>query len=223
MADRSNFLIGYGERLASDMAAPVAGAAKKHPYSFTEAREYLAPKVKDAARTLDALPDQLCPKDQTVALVTLHPSYLAKSYYPAELLKAYGLETVGSRAREVFPRKWTKKKPPKSAVTSELFVAGSRRHFRDLAAGIGRLNEAADGAVDLIKIEDFRIQPAEEKLKPIRSKEKEPLLEVVLHAQPVREDAYILEGFEAYLDQAESRQAQVLRRRPLLSPAPRAA
>jgi hypothetical protein len=26
------------------------------------------------------------------------------------------------------------------------------------------------------------------------------LVEVVLHAQPVREDAFILEGFEAYLD-----------------------
>ena len=28
MADRSNFLIGYGERLASDMAAPAAGGPR---------------------------------------------------------------------------------------------------------------------------------------------------------------------------------------------------
>jgi hypothetical protein len=200
MAERSNFLIGYGERLASDLAAPLAGAPKKHPYSFTEARRYLAPKVKETAKTLDALPDELCPKDQTVALVTLHPTYLAKSYYPAEFLKTYGLETIGSRSREVSPRKWTKKNPPETAVTSELFVAGSRRHFHDLAAGIDRLNETASGADDLIKIEDFRAQPATEKLKPFRSKDKEPLLEVVLHAHPVREDAFILEGFEAYLD-----------------------
>ncbi len=200
MPERSNFLIGYGERLASDMAAPVAGAPKKHPYTFAEARLYLAPKVKDTAKALDALPDDVCPKDQGVVLVTLHPTYLAKSYYPAELLKTYGLETIGSRAREVSPRKWTKKKPPESAVTSELFVAGTRRRFRDLAAGIDRLNEGASGADDLIKIEDFRIQPTDEKLKPLRSKEKEPLLEVVLHAQPVREDAFILEGFEAYLE-----------------------
>jgi hypothetical protein len=200
MAERSNFLIGYGERLASDMAAPVAGAPKKHPYSFTEARQRLAPKVKRTAKVLDELPDEVCPRDQAVALVTLHPTYLAKSYYPAELLKTYGLETIGSRAREVSPEKWTKKKPPDSAVTSELFVAGKRKHFREFAAGIDRLNEAASGADDLIKIEDFRAQPAAEKLKPFRSKEKEPLLEVVLHAQPVREDAFILEGFEAYLD-----------------------
>ncbi len=200
MVERGNFLIGYGERLASDMAAPVAGAPKKHPYTFAEARQRLAPKVKDTAKTLDELPDEACPHDKAVALLTLHPTYLAKSYFPADLLKTYGLETIGSRSREISPDKWTKKKPPESAVTSELYVAGTRRHFRALAAGIDRLSEAAEGADDLIKIEDFRAQPSDEKLKPLRSGEQEPLLEVVLHAQPVREDAFILDGFEAYLE-----------------------
>jgi len=200
MAERSNLLIGYGERLASDIAAPLGGAPKRHPYTFAEARQRLSPKVKDTAKVLDGLPDEVCPRDQSVALVTLHPTYLAKSYYPAELLKSYGLEAIGSRAREVSPEKWTKKKPPESAISSELYVAGTRGHFRELAIGIDRLNETALGAEDLVKIEDFRVQPFEEKLKPFRSKEQEPLLEVVLHAQPIREDAFILEGFEAYLE-----------------------
>ncbi len=200
MAERSNFLIGYGERLATDMAAPLGGAPKKHPYSFAESRARLSPMVKSTVKVLDALPDEVCPKDQAVALVTLHPTYLAKSYYPAELLKAYGLETIGSRSREISPAKWAKKKQPESAITSELFVTGARRQFRDLATSIDRLNEAAAGADDLIKIEEFRAQSPEEKLKPFQSKDKEPLLEVVLHAQPIREDAFILEGFEAYLD-----------------------
>jgi|CZKX01.1.fsa_nt_gi hypothetical protein len=200
MAERSNFLIGYGERLASDLAAPVAGAPKQHPYTFAEARRLLAPKVKATAAELSSLPPEVCPRDHTVALVTLHPTYLAKSYYPAELLHTYGLETVGSRSREVSPNKWTKKKPPATAVTSELFVAGTRFRFQQLAADIDTLRETASGADDLIKIEDFRTQPADEKLKPFRSDAEEPLLEVVLHAQPVAEDAFILEGFEAYLD-----------------------
>jgi hypothetical protein len=200
MAERVNFLIGYGERLASDMAAPIAGAPKRHPYTFAEARQRLAPKVKETARELDELPELVCPGDQTVALMTLHPSYLAKSYYPGDLLKTYQLETIGSRSREVSPEKWTKKKPPESAVTSELFVAGTRRNFRRFADNIDRFSEAAPGAGDLIKIEDVRVQAVEEKLKPLRSAEKEPLLEVVLHAQPIRDDAFILEGFEAYLE-----------------------
>jgi hypothetical protein len=200
MAERGNFLIGYGERLASDIAAPLGGAPKQHPYTFAESRRRLTPKVKAAVRELEGLPRELCPGNQTVALVTLHPTYLAKSYYPAELLRAYGLETIGSRAREVAPEKWTKKKPPASAVTSELFVAGTRPRFQHLADEIGSLREASAGAGDLIKIEDFRMQPTAEKLRPFRSDDDEPLMEVVLHAQPVAEDAFILSGFEDYLD-----------------------
>jgi hypothetical protein len=200
MADRVNFLIGYGERLASEIAAPVAGAPKRHPYTLFEARERLAPMVIQTAHELDELPNVVCPADHAVALITLHPSYLAKSYYPGNLLKAFQLETIGSRSREVSPKKWTKAKPPEAAVTSELFVAGARKDFRRFANSVERFNEGTPGADDLIKIEDVRAPTPEEKLKPLRSDSKEPLLEVVLHAQPTRQDAYILEGFEAYLD-----------------------
>ena len=108
---------------------------------------------------------------------------MAKSYYPAELLKTYGLDAIGSHSRTVSPEKWTKKKTPESAVTSELYVAGKRSRFRLLAAEVGQLVETASGATDLIKIEDFRAEPAEEKLKPFRSDSEDPLLEVVLHAR----------------------------------------
>lgn len=199
MAKRSNYLIGYGERLASDMAAPLGGAPKKHPYTFSEARKRLAPKIHEAFEELSELPEELCPKDQAVALVTLHPAYLAKSYYPAELLRNYRLETIGSRSRTVSPEKWTRKKPLESAVTSELFVAGTRTHFREFVAGVDRMQSSAPAADDLMKIEDFRVQSAEEKLKPFRTNDEEPLLEVVLHAQPGRHDSFILDGFEAYL------------------------
>jgi hypothetical protein len=79
-------------------------------------------------------------------------------------------------------------------------VAGPRRRFQQLASDIDRLQEANPGAADLIKIEDFRVQPTGEKLKPLQSKDKEPLLEVILHAQPIQEDAFILEGFEAFVE-----------------------
>jgi hypothetical protein len=199
MAEKSNFLIGYGERLASDLAAPLGGAPKKHPYTFGDARKRLTPKVKAAVQELDNLSAALCPKDQTVALVTLHPAYLAKSYYPGELLRTYGLDTIGSHSREVSPEKWTRKRHPESALASELYVSGTRSRFRQLAEEIGQLRESTPVASDLIKIEDFRTQPAEEKLKPFRTDDEEPLLEVVLHAQPLAEYKFILDGFEAYL------------------------
>lgn len=199
MAERNNFLIGYGERLASDLAAPLGGAPKKHPYTLADAKQRLAPRAKAVAKKLDALPMEVCPRDQTVALLTLHPTYIAKSYYPSELLNAYGLDAVGSRSRAVSPEKWTKKAPPETAVTSELFVAGARAHFRKLASDIEGMRQDSRGSPDLIKIEDFRVQPVSEKLKPLRSSDEEPLLEVILHAAPIKSDAFILDGFEAYL------------------------
>ncbi len=54
MAEHSNFLIGYGERLASDMAAPLGGAPKQHPYTFAESRRRLTPKVKAAEESWKA-------------------------------------------------------------------------------------------------------------------------------------------------------------------------
>ncbi len=57
-------------------------------------------------------------------------------------------------------------------------MAGPRRRFQQLASDIDRLQETNPGASDLIKIEDFRVQPTAEKLKPLQSKDKEPLLEV---------------------------------------------
>lgn len=198
--ERTNFLIGYGERLASEIAAPLGGAKKKHPYTFNEARKRLAPKVKATSTAIAALPDKVCPDDQSVALITLHPTYLAKSYYPAEFLRVYGLGTIGSRSREIKPEKWTKMTAPAPAVTSELFVAGPRARFAQLAIDLDEISEISPGASDLIKIEDFHLQSVEEKLKPFRSDDKDPLLEIVLHAQPVREDAFIFEGFKAYVE-----------------------
>lgn len=199
MAEHSNFLIGYGERLASDMAAPASGGPKKHPYTFDQARRRLTPKITETIEAFDKLKPELCPNDQAVALVTLHPTYLAKSYYPGELLRTFGLETIGSRSREISPERWATQNPDESAISSELFVAGSRASFRKLANKMARFTESQPGAKDLIKIEDFRAPAPKEKVKPLRSKERDPLFEVVLHAQPLDSYAYIIEGFELYL------------------------
>ena len=92
MAKRSNYLIGYGERLASDMAAPLGGAPKKHPYTFAEAHKRLAPKIHVAFEELLELPDEVCPKDQAVALVTLHPLTL-----PSLTIRGSCFGTIDSR------------------------------------------------------------------------------------------------------------------------------
>ena len=35
-----------------------------------------------------------CPNDRAVAILTLNPEYIAKSYFPEKLFESVGLETV---------------------------------------------------------------------------------------------------------------------------------
>jgi len=100
------YLIGQGEKLSEEIARPPRGMGDKaHPYSFAEARRRLAPQWKKAAAAIEALPDLALPNGQAALEVTLHPSYLAKSYYPANLIHELGLLHLGSRAIHIVPNK----------------------------------------------------------------------------------------------------------------------
>jgi len=197
MPEKTNYLLGYGERLTEQIVASKGGGEKTHPYTFSEARTRLTPRVTEVSLSLDTLPPAACPRDEAVAAITLHPTYLAKSYFPSELFNAVGLDVVGSKPKIVRPEKWAPKKKQKEAVSTELFVAGQRRRFREWATELPRWDESHRGSDDLFKIEDFRFVTAEERVKPILSNDTNPLLEIVLHV-PQGQD-WILEGFERYL------------------------
>jgi len=77
MAERKNFLLGYGERLTAKIRAPGGGGPKSHPYTFREAQARLKPKLENLVQEIIGLPDLACPNEQVVAVLTLHPSYMA--------------------------------------------------------------------------------------------------------------------------------------------------
>lgn len=199
----ANYLLGFGERLTEKIDPVKKPASKKHAYSFAEARERLAPRIQRAAAEIGELPAAACPHNESVAALTLHPSYLAKTFFPSELLRAVGLEPVGSRPRQVIPEKGAKlekkkdDKPqkPVSSPTADVFVSGTRRAFQRWASSFGRWTEELDGADEIIRIEDVRALSPDEKIRPMRSKTDNPLLEVVLHSG----EDYILDGFREYL------------------------
>src|SRR4051812_7311475 len=194
-AGRKNYLLGKGENLTTIIDPPGGGGEKHHPYSFAEAKAVLAPKADETARALDKLPPIACPGDQAVAVLTLHPAYLAKTYYPAGLLAAVGLHAVGSRTVTVVPRK-----PPRvgleegQATTTELYVAGPRQRFHSFARSVALWDEANDAASDLIKIEDFRPSDLDGRIRPLRSDAPVLLMEVVLHGTGSQGDL-VLHGF----------------------------
>ena len=90
-----NFLLGRGERLTENVTVRSGGGPKLAPYTFDEARGRLTPMLGRAVRALDELPDDACPRDQAVLSITLNPEYIAKSYFPMELLRDVGMDVVG--------------------------------------------------------------------------------------------------------------------------------
>ncbi len=203
MAETRNYLLGFGERLTERIDPVKRPMRKADPYEFTEARDRLVPKIRTVVRELDQLPGLACPQDECVAAVTLHPAYIAKSFFPVGLFRAVGLEPVGSKPRRIVPEKGAKKQTPdqkKEGVrpvspTADLFVAGKRQAFRRWSETVGTWQETRDGAAELVRVEDVRFVDPDERIKPMRSKTDAPLLEVVLH----RSDDHVLEGFREYM------------------------
>jgi hypothetical protein len=124
---KRNFLLAKGERLAKDIVVNGGGQPKEPPYTFAEARDRLKPMLADVAHQLDGLPAAACPDDSAVASVTLNPEYIAKSYFPSDLLRSIGLTSVGSRPKRVKPEKRSRSREPEETVTTEMFLMGTRR------------------------------------------------------------------------------------------------
>jgi hypothetical protein len=199
MPEAKNYLLGYGERLTAAIDPPQRRPAKTDVYTFGEAQARLAPRIRGMATEVMGLPAAACPHNESVAAVTIHPSYLAKSYFPRGLFETIGLKAVGSRPLQILPEKGAKKAPksrtPTPSPAAEIFVMGRRRNFQEWARSVSEWTENFEGAGELVRIEDVHFIKPAERVKPMRSKKHSPLLEVVLH----RSDDYVLEGFRDYL------------------------
>lgn len=199
MAEKKrNFLLARGESLTVAIPAPGRVLEREAPYSFAEAQARLAPMLTAAVASFDSLPEAACPSDYAVASLVLNPEYIAKSYYPEALLRAFDLRAVGSHSTRITPEKRSKGRVPVEKLTTELYVAGSRRRFRDMMETIPLLNDPAV-AEALPAVEQLTKKPARNKIKPISATSDEVALEVVLHASEATNNGFILEGFQAYV------------------------
>ncbi|MGD9714074.1 MAG: S8 family peptidase, partial [Thermomicrobiales bacterium] len=200
MADgKRNFLLARGESLTTNIPAPGRVLEREAPYTLAEARDRLAPMLSDAVAAFDSLPPRACPNDETVASLILNPEYVAKSYYPEALLRAFELRAVGSHAARIKPEKRSKGRVPVEKPTTELYVAGSRRKFREMLNVLPSVAES--GLAEMLPaVEQFAKIPARRKIKPIGGGPNNVVtLEVVLHASEAKSNGFILEGFQAYV------------------------
>lgn len=187
MPERPRYLLAKAERLTKPVVIPRAGGEKVHPYEWREQRERLAVRAGRVAEAVANLPLRACPEDRSVGLLTLHPSYFAKSYFPSDLLRVSQLRPVGSRPVMVKPDKG------KAGASTAIFVAGKRQAFAAFADSIPRGDSRS---TELLTIEDFRVPTPDERLRLSTDTESQTL-EVILHA-PSDWDS-VVDGFDAYL------------------------
>ncbi|MFT0849671.1 S8 family peptidase [Achromobacter sp. F4_2707] len=198
---QTNFLIGRGELLTHDIKAPKRHPGKAQAYTIQQARKRLAPQFRRTAEALDALSTTACPDDFAVARLMMNPSFIARSYFPTRLLRAVGLESVGSRTVKVTPEAWTKKGPPEESATTEIFVAGKRRAFRNLERWANTIEDDSDEAEDLTHIEQFSaFTPAERIIDLGRPKER--FFEIGLHLLPDEDPELVQNAFIEFAEAA---------------------
>lgn len=232
MAD-PRFLIGQGEKLSQEIARSPRGMGDKaHPYDFLEARTRLAPQWRSAASDLESLPVLARPGGEAVIQLTLHPSYLAKSYYPAHLMRELSLKHLGSRATHIIPDKVVSKLAKEQGSLQPapvLYVGGRVDRLASFATGIESWSPVRQDIQDDFRQIEHLSAPSDDRLKPIRRKVKpggEIALEVVLHAPLDDSNGMIIAGFEEYVrslglsvDLARRRQAGGLCFLPMHAPA----
>lgn len=231
MAD-PRYLIGQGEKLSQEIPRPPRGMGDKaHPYQFFEARERLAPQWKAAATAIGSQPKLAQPGGEAVLEVTLHPSYLAKSYYPTHLMKELSLRHLGSRATHIVPDKVVSSRAAEQGAAQPapvLYVGGDAQKLRSFAAEVANWLPFTEEVQDDFRQIESLNTPGTDRLKPLRSAFRagdEVPLEVVLHAPLDDSNGMILLGFQDFVrsiglsvELGRSRQAGGLCFLPLRAP-----
>lgn len=200
---KTNFLLGKGERLTTNIEGIQGGGPKHHPYSFDEAKERVSTMLSETTSQVDQLPEDACPDDQTVISITLNPEYIAKSYYPQQLLNDVGAQVVGSKPRKVLPLRKSKGREPEEEITTEFFVKTSRSALRNWSNNIiswdGTTN-SQNGIKTIEKLEP--IYPSEKVIGDLPD-DKLGLFEVVLHMNELEAVTGMLSVFENFLKNRE--------------------
>lgn len=195
MARENNLLLGNGEKLTRQVTVPSGGGDKTAPYSFARARRRAQSALTTVVADIATLPPAACPDDQAVARMTMHPRYLSKTDFPETLLAAVGLRAIGSRPRSVTPQRWGVKKHPDSAISEEMFVAGSRENFSNWKDQLPLWTERTRGAQELPHVEEVAPFRAVDKLRSVPSAPATVAFEIVLHNGGI---SHMADAFEAY-------------------------
>ncbi|EIO3939798.1 S8 family peptidase [Vibrio vulnificus] len=190
----------YSQEVVRKNAPP---GDKSVPYTYFQAKRRIGRQLTETISRIDTLPSDTTPNEEVVTKLTLHPSFLARSFFPKKILEKYELKCVGSKEVFITPEtKATKTQEDQDVLSSSLlYVAGQKEQFSKLLDDIASDELDDDSLDDLIKLEDISLFESLEKLAPSTEtgpSTSELVYEIVLHASSTQE--YILESFCRYID-----------------------
>jgi len=121
----------------------------------------------------------------------LNPEYIAKSYFPGDLLRSGRFTSVGSRPKRITPEKRSGgRELPRPCDRTVSY--GNPARLPPLAQQVGNWQLDTDGARQLPTIEEIAVPAPAEKLIHVDEARKSAVFEVVLHAgEVVGEETYI--------------------------------
>lgn len=192
-----NLLLSGGEKLVGVAEIARPRGDKTMPYSFDEVRDAIRKPLQEIRASLREVPRVAKPRDEGVFEMVLHPSFLARSYYPSKLLRAVGLRDIGSKERIITPRVTTDARyAGKPHVTASLFVAGTDTSLARFADVLSQERRSVGIERQVMEIETIRWIDHEEKLKGDFPEGDHLAFEVALHAGADADD--ILVSFQRY-------------------------
>lgn len=200
MASR-NLLLGGGEKLAGRATIVRGGGPKNMPYTLDEVRAELLEPIVSIASALRNIPDNAKPRGEGVFEMTLHPSFLARSYYPSKLLAAAGLRDIGSKERIIIPRKVSEERlKGKPHATASILVAGREDGIQRLASFLTASSTPEYISKQIVEIESIQWLRVEDKVRgELPTDNYCHSFEVALHAGANEDDIVI--GFQRFAQQ----------------------
>lgn len=190
---RSNLLLGRGETLLTKTKWPRGRNNKEYFYSLADQRAALGHGLQEVIADAPTEATPLAPRGEVTAKLTLHPEFVAKTYFPTTILRESGVRVVGSRATEVTPRAMSKQRRPKPSPSAELFVTGDQTAFKRFGELLSR-GELTDGQTkEFCSLESIELLRAVDRLRLDPNRESD-WYEAVLHVEPADRD--IVAAFE---------------------------
>ncbi|MFL1492557.1 S8 family peptidase, partial [Pseudomonas antarctica] len=185
-----NLLLGKGEALTSTNEIKRRSGTKNYPYTLEEVRGVLVPALFNVQQSLSELPRGAKPRGEGVFELTLHPAFLARSYFPKNIFIKSGLRDIGSKETTIIPRKVADDNDVgKAQATATIYVAGTEGAVGKL---LGILNSpiiAKNLEKELKEIESIKWIGNLEKIRgELKSDSTVHSFEVALHAGADEED-----------------------------------